>query len=68
MTYVNAFVNAGFKRDTLMDNTKEPWVNKVKSDGVSAAVASIGLKNIWNSDNGTNEVSQYFSFTDIYSR
>lgn len=68
LTYVNAFANAGFKKDALLSSKEQPWVNKVKNDGVTAAVASIGLNNIWNSDNGANEISGYLEHTDIYSK
>jgi 26S proteasome regulatory subunit N1 len=46
----------------------DPWVNKVKNEGKIAAVASIGLTNIWNSDNGPNEISEYLELSDIYSK
>lgn len=65
---MNAFVNAGFKKDSLMSNRDQPWVNKVKNEGVTAAIASIGLTNIWNSDNGANEISSYLEHTDVFSK
>lgn len=52
-TYCNGFVNAGFKKDALMCNKENPWLTSVKNDGAIAAVASIGLVNLWNVDNGT---------------
>ena len=37
-----------------MNNKENPWLNNVKSGHTSiAAVASIGLINLWNIDNGT---------------
>lgn len=41
---------------------------KVKNEGVIAAVGSIGLTNIWNSDNGANEISEYLEMTDVYTK
>lgn len=67
-TYVNGFVNAGFKKDALMSNKENPWLNKVKDDAAIAAVASIGLVNIWNIDNGSEQISDYMELTDIYTK
>lgn len=67
-TYCNSFVNAGFKRDALMSVKESPWINKVKEDAAIAAVASIGMTNLWNSDNGANEISEYLELSDIYSK
>jgi len=68
MTYVNAFVNAGFKKDSLMSDKKTPWIHKVKNEGIIAAVASIGSTHLWNSASGSNEISEYLELTDIYTK
>lgn len=54
--YVNAFVNAGLTRDTLMipdeeDEDKKGWIIllKEKEDWQIAAVASLGLLCPWSS-------------------
>ena len=67
-TYVNAFSNIGLKKDSLMLDKKNPWINKVKDYGITAAVSSLGLINLWDTDNGVNEISEYFEMTDIYTR
>ncbi|CAD8085972.1 unnamed protein product [Paramecium primaurelia] len=68
-TYCNGFVNAGFKKDALMSNKDNPWLNSVKNDHTAiAAVASIGLINLWNIDNGTEQISEYFDLSDIYTK
>jgi 26S proteasome regulatory subunit N1 len=67
-TYVNAFVNAGFKVDSLMADKKNPWVVKVKAEGVTSAVAGLGMTHIWNSASGSNEISEYLELSDIYSK
>ncbi|CAD8208266.1 unnamed protein product [Paramecium octaurelia] len=68
-TYCNGFVNAGFKKDALMSNKENPWLNSVKNDHTAiAAVASIGLVNLWNIDNGTEQISEYFDLSDIYTK
>jgi hypothetical protein len=54
--YVNAFVNAGLNRDTMMiedeeEEEKKGWIIllKEKEDWQIAAVASLGLLCPWNS-------------------
>jgi 26S proteasome regulatory subunit N1 len=68
LTYVNAFVNAGFKKDALMSVKDVSWFTKVKNDSVTAAVAGIGLTHMWNQDTGTNEISPYLEFSDVFSK
>lgn len=67
-TYCNGFVNAGFKKDALMGNKNDPWLNKVKNDAAIAAVASIGLTNLWNIESGSDLISEYFDLSDIYTK
>lgn len=43
-------------------------MSKVKNDAAIAAVASIGLTNLWNIDNGTGLISEYFDLSDIYTK
>ena len=64
---MNAFVNAGFKVDALFENEKDPWVNKLKEDGKTAGVASIGMVNLWNIDSGITKISGYLNITDVYT-
>ena len=54
MTYVNAFVNAGYGKDLLITNSEnnEDWVFKVKEDGQIAAAASLGMLLLWDIDEG----------------
>ena len=60
MTYVNAFVNAGFCKDLLMitENEKESWVYKNKEEGMTAAAASMGLLLLWDTDQGLVNMDQ----------
>lgn len=50
---MNAFVNAGLKDDHLLLHKKvkskedAEWIHKTKGDGQIAAVASIGLLDMW---------------------
>lgn len=54
LTYVNAFVNAGYGKDLLITNSEnnEDWVFKTKDDGQTAAAASLGLLLLWDIDEG----------------
>lgn len=55
-TYVNAFVNMGCKKDTLMIKqvtaTDKPWIFNLKKSAIAAATASIGLIDIWDPSSG----------------
>jgi len=61
LTYVNAFVNAGFGKDLLITNSEndEDWVFKNKDDGQTAAAASLGLLLLWDIDEGLAQIDQY---------
>ena len=54
MTYVNAFVNAGYGKDLLMTQgeMKDNWTYKNKEVGMQAAVASLGMILLWDIDEG----------------
>jgi len=54
-TYVNAFVNMGCKKDTLMiadPPLDKPWITNLKKTGITAATASIGLIDMWDLSSG----------------
>lgn len=54
-SYVNAFVNAGFGKDLLMQSSgenKENWIYKNKDAGMLAAAASLGMILLWDIDEG----------------
>lgn len=59
-TYVNAFVNMGCKKDTLMivDNkTDKPWIYNLKKAAIAAATASIGLIDMWDLSSGKHSIT-----------
>ncbi|KAA6401317.1 MAG: putative 26S proteasome non-ATPase regulatory subunit 2 [Streblomastix strix] len=60
-TIVSAIVNCGFQSDTLMILKDEvsKWVYQHKDIGQTCAIASIGLLQMWNLDQGANEVEKY---------
>lgn len=61
MTYVNAFVNAGYGKDLLITNEelKEDWIFKTKEDGQTAAAASLGMILLWDIDEGIGQIDKY---------
>lgn len=58
-TFVNAFVNAGFSKDSLMTSEGSEWVYKTKDQGKISAVASLGLICLWDLENGFATVDKY---------
>jgi len=40
----------------LKKDDKDPWIYKVKGDGLIAAVGSIGLIDIWDFDQGADHI------------
>jgi len=70
-TIVNAFVNAGCGKDSLMlnnDPKADPWIHKVKADGAISATASLGLTFLWDTDGGAKEIVDYLDLKDGYAR
>jgi 26S proteasome regulatory subunit N1 len=61
LTYVNAFVNAGYGKDLLITNSEnnEDWVFKTKEDGQIAAAASLGMLLLWDIDEGLEQIDKY---------
>ena len=61
MTYVNAFVNAGYGKDHLITNSQnnEDWVFKCKEDGQTAAAASLGMLLLWDIEEGLEQIDKY---------
>ena len=68
VTYTNAFVNLGSNKDALMIGAKEPWLSSVKEEGLLAATASIGLINLWNNEESSNNLSDYFDLKDGWAK
>ena len=58
--FVNAFVNAGFGKDTMMlVDDKESWVWKTKDEGMLSTVASLGTLMLWDIENGLDKIDKY---------
>ncbi|KAG0679467.1 proteasome regulatory particle base subunit [Pichia californica] len=55
--FVNGFLNAGYSDEKLISNEK--WVYKTKDEGMLSTIASLGLVNLWNVENGLQQLDQY---------
>lgn len=58
-TYVNAFANAGFGKDTIMTVDGNRWIYKNKDLGMLSATASLGLIYLYNFEEGLNQLDKY---------
>lgn len=56
-SFVNGFLNAGYGDEKLI--TKERWVYKTRDEGMLSTVASLGLVNLWDVENGFQALDQY---------
>ena len=64
---VNAFVNAGMGNDALMidqPSDETPWIHKNKDYGLTTAVASIGMVNMWDFQLGAMNIMDYLQYQD----
>jgi len=64
-TFVNAFVNAGFREDKLMSGEGN-WLYKNKEHGMMSAVASLGMINMWDIEGGCQQVDKYTYANEDY--
>ncbi len=77
-TFVNAFVNAGYTKDKLMqvgeqDDGAESgevqdnkWLFKNKDHGMMSAAASVGMLLLWDIEQGLNEIDRYLHDSNNY--
>ena len=59
-SFVNGFLNAGFKSDKLMLAEGTKWLTKNKDFGQLAATASVGLLYLWDVDGGVGTIMDKF--------
>lgn len=52
----------------IKENNQDPWTDKVRRDGLIAAVASIGLVDLWDHDQGCNDVAPFLSLSDGFAK
>uniref|UniRef100_A0A7S2R9L3 26S proteasome non-ATPase regulatory subunit 2 homolog n=2 Tax=Rhizochromulina marina TaxID=1034831 RepID=A0A7S2R9L3_9STRA len=65
-TFVNAFVNAGFGKDTLVTPEDSQWLYKNKEHGMMSAAASLGMIYLWNLEEGLVQLDKYLYTKDDY--
>lgn len=63
-TFVNAFVNAGFKKDKLLLTENSDWVSKNKDQGMMSATASIGMLLLWEVEEGLAQIDKFLYSKD----
>ncbi|KAL2318541.1 hypothetical protein Fmac_032417 [Flemingia macrophylla] len=72
VTFVNAFVNAGFGQDNLMTVTTDSSSSarkclvKNKKHGKTSAVASLGMILLWDIDSGLAQLDKYLNSDDSH--
>jgi 26S proteasome regulatory subunit N1 len=70
-SFVNGFVNLGSLAETLLDNRNggdKAWITRVKDAGVMSTVASLGLIYLWNFDECSSVLAEYFDLKDGYAK
>jgi 26S proteasome regulatory subunit N1 len=70
-SFVNGFVNLGSLAETLIDNKNggdKAWITRVKDAGVMSTVASLGLIYLWNFDECSSVLAEYFDLKDGYAK
>eukprot|EP00698_Gefionella_okellyi_P019811 TRINITY_DN6137_c0_g1_i1.p1 TRINITY_DN6137_c0_g1~~TRINITY_DN6137_c0_g1_i1.p1 ORF type:complete len:924 (+),score=194.42 TRINITY_DN6137_c0_g1_i1:365-3136(+) len=63
-TFVNAFVNAAFRRDKLMTEEGVKWVSKNKDTAMMSATASHAMILLWDVEGGYSELDKYLYMND----
>lgn len=68
-SFVNGLVNIGTCRETLLDAKHDkPWIQRVKDAGIMSTVASLGMVYMWNFEEFSTKISDYFDLKDGYAK
>lgn len=68
-SFVNGFVNIGTCKETLLEvETDKPWISRVKDSGIMSTVASLGMVYMWNFEEFSAKISDYFDLKDGYAK
>lgn len=70
-TFVNAFVNAGFRRDKLLtveEQGSTPWIYMNRDHAMMSAAASLGVIHLWDVESGTSQLNKYLYMADANIR
>jgi len=67
-TFVNAFVNAGFRADKLLNADEEKsWIyGRNKDHGMMSAAASLGMIMMWDVDGALPEIDRFLYHSEDY--
>ena len=68
ISFVNAFVNAGFCKDKLVLEDGPAWVMRNKDHGMISAAASLGMVMLWNIDEGLNQIDVFMHHSEVFVR
>ncbi|GME82879.1 unnamed protein product [Ambrosiozyma monospora] len=58
--FVNSFLNAGYGTEKLI--TDENWIYRTKGEGMLSTTASLGLVNLWDTNEGLQILDRYLYF------
>ncbi|KAM3573375.1 hypothetical protein VYU27_004675 [Nannochloropsis oceanica] len=67
-TFVNAFVNLGYQKDSLVTPEGNAWLYKNKDHGMMSAAASIGAILLWNVEEGLNQIDKFMHSQEEHIR
>jgi 26S proteasome regulatory subunit N1 len=67
-TFVNAFVNMGYGKDSLVTPEGNHWLYKNKDHGMMSAAASLGAILLWNVEEGLNQIDKFLHSGEDYIR
>lgn len=67
-TFVNAFVNVGYQKDSLITPEGNGWLYKNKDHGMMSAAASMGAVLLWNVEEGLNQIDKFMHSQEEYIR
>ena len=63
-SFVNGFVNAGFKEDKLLRDESRAWLFKNKDEGRISAAASLGMISQWDIAEGPDKLNPLLELND----
>ena len=66
--FVNGLVNLGTSKDSLFSNAQDPFITKVKTKGILTAVGTLGLIHMWNFEEFSSVISDYFDLKDGFAK
>lgn len=67
-TFVNAFVNIGYQKDSLITPEGNAWLYKNKDHGMMSAAASMGAVLLWNVEEGLNQIDKFMHSQEEHIR